>query len=208
MLSVKRPAAAGGATGGDTLIQKSILPRPVRRAQPSCGVSWWPEGLISLEGLGPLTYLKGPRMPSPEAEESRGGGRSSSMQRASSRRWPTAGDARGAQCAWPGREVGRRGALCEPICRLRGRGFVCWGRPRAGRPGLRLSGRGMRRASRRTPTAHHFLPVGVPVSIYRSGRSADYCCLCIAVACRNPLQLHYVYTMWYRKGSRRKSAHQ
>ena len=58
------------------------------------------------------------------------------------------------QRAWPGREAGRRGALCEPICRLRGRGFVCWRRPRAGRPGL--SGRGTRRASRRT---HHFLPV-------------------------------------------------
>ena len=57
--------------------------------------------------------------------------------------------------AWPGREAGRRGALCEPIRRLRGRGVVCWGRARAGRPGL--SGRSMRRASRRT---HHFLPVG------------------------------------------------
>ena len=84
-------------------------------------------------------------------EGSRGGGSSSSMQRASSNGWRCAG-----RCAWPGREAGRRGALCEPVCRLRGRGFVYRDRPRAGRPGL--SGCGMRRASRRT---NHF---------YRSGR--------------------------------------
>ena len=74
-----------------------------------------------------------------------------SVEQALAKGWRCAG-----RCAWPGREVGRRGALCEPICRLRGRGFVCWCRPRAGRPGL--SGRGMRRASRRT---HH--------SLYRYG---------------------------------------
>ena len=53
-----------------------------------------------------------------------------SVEQALANGWRCAG-----RCAWPGREVGRRGALCEPICRLRGRGFVCRCRPRAGRPG-------------------------------------------------------------------------
>ena len=45
--------------------------------------------------------------------------------------------------------LGLKGSASQYIiCRLCGRGFVCWGRPRAGRPGL--SGRGMRRVSRRT----------------------------------------------------------
>ena len=43
-----------------------------------------------------------------------------SVEQALANGWRCAG-----RCAWPGREAGRRGALCEPICRLRGRGSVC-----------------------------------------------------------------------------------
>ena len=139
-------------SGGGTRGSGVRMQRAVRRAQPL----WWPEGLISIEGLGPLTFIS-PRRHSPEAEGSLGGSTSAAAAACS---WRRAGagqrlEVRGALCVAGGREVGRRGALCEPICRLRGRGFVCWRRPRAGRPGL--SGRGMRRASRRT---HH--------SLYRS----------------------------------------
>ena len=45
--------------------------------------------------------------------------------------------------------LGLKGSASQYIiCGLCGRGFVCWGRPRAGRLGL--SGRGMRRVSRPT----------------------------------------------------------
>ena len=88
-------------SGGGTRGSGVRMQRAVRRAQPS----WWPEGLISLEGLGPLTFIS-PRRHSPEAEGSLGGSSSSSMQRASSRRWPTAEGVRGAVRGRGARQAG------------------------------------------------------------------------------------------------------
>ena len=102
----------------------------------------------------------------PEEALARGGGvagrwqqqqHAASAEQALANGWRCAG-----RRAWPGREVGRRGALGASqygICRLRGRGFVCWRRPRAGRPGL--SGRRAACVGRR----------GGPTIFYRSVRS-------------------------------------
>ena len=107
-------------SGGGTRGSGVRMQRAVRRAQPS----WWPEGLISLEGLGPLTFIS-PRRHSPEAEGSLGGSSSSSMQRASSRRWPTAEGVRGAVRGRGARQAGA--ARCASQYAGCGAGASCAG---------------------------------------------------------------------------------
>ena len=107
-------------SGGGTRGSGVRMQRAVRRAQPS----WWPEGLISLEGLGPLSFIS-PRRHSPEAEGSLGGSSSSSMQRASSRRWPTAEGVRGAVRGRGARQAGA--ARCASQYAGCGAGASCAG---------------------------------------------------------------------------------
>ena len=107
-------------SGGGTRGSGVRMQRAVRRAQPS----WWPEGSISLEGLGPLTFIS-PRRNSPEAEGSLGGSSSSSMQLASSRRWPTAEGVRGAVRGRGARQAGA--ARCASQYAGCGAGASCAG---------------------------------------------------------------------------------
>ena len=130
-----------GYIRGGTRVVRSAL------CEKGIALSWWPEGSVLIVFIRarptrvfkPAEALTRRRMGSWRGRGAVAAACSEGEQ-ALANGWRCAG-----RCAWPGREAGRRGALCEPVCRLRGQGFVYRDRPRAGRPGL--SGCGMRRAS-------------------------------------------------------------